>query len=161
MVKRIGSVEKGREFAAPAFHPNGKIMYLTSWTAKGERKIYQVDISQGTGATWSAPKELGIEVNIMGYNSMQPSVTRDGKYLLFSSDRPGGSGKYDIWFCTIRDNGSLGQAVNMGKLINTTEDEEAPYYNYQTKKLLYSSAGKVGLGGLDFYEAEGDFYKWT
>jgi OOP family OmpA-OmpF porin len=161
LVKRIGAVEKGREFAAPAFHPNGKFMYLTSWTAKGERKIYQVDMSQGTGATWSAPRELGMEVNIMGYNSMQPSITRDGKYLLFSSDRPGGSGNYDIWFCTIREDGSLGQAANMGKLINTKENEEAPYYNYQTKKLLYSSAGKVGLGGLDFYETEGDFYKWT
>ena len=49
----------------------------------------------------------------------------------------------------------------MGNQINTKENEEAPYYNYKTKKLLYSSAGKVGMGGLDFYESEGDFAKWT
>lgn len=161
MVKRIGAVEKGREFAAPAFHPNGKLMYLTSWTPKGERKIYQVDISYGTGATWSAPRELGTEVNITGYNSMQPSVTKDGKYLVFSSDRPGGLGKYDLWFCTIREDGSLGRAANLGDVINTKGDEEAPYYNYRTRKLLYSSNGKVGLGGLDFYESEGDFSQWS
>lgn len=161
LVKRVGAVEKGREFAAPAFHPNGKFMYLTSWTPKGERKIYQVDIATGTGATWSAPKELGTAVNAIGFNSMQPFVTKDGKYLLFSSDRPGGSGKYDLWFSTLRDDGSVGQAINMGSEINTKEDEEAPYYNFETKKLLYSSAGKIGLGGLDFYESEGDFYKWT
>lgn len=161
MVKRIGAVEKGREFAAPAFHPNGKLMYLTSWTPKGERKIFQVDIAKGTGATWSAPRELGSQVNVNGFNSMQPFITKDGKYLIFSSDRPGGSGKYDLWFCTVRDDGSVGQAINMGNQVNTKEDEEAPYYNYETKKLLYSSAGKIGLGGLDFYESEGDFYQWT
>lgn len=161
LVKRIGAVEKGKQYAAPAFHPNEKIMYLTSWTAKGERKIYRVDISTGTGASWSAPKELGTEVNIIGFNSMQPFVTKDGKYLIFSSDRPGGSGKYDLWYCALREDGSMGQSTNMGSLINTKEDEEAPYYNYETKKLLYSSAGKVGLGGLDFYESEGDFSNWT
>lgn len=160
-VKRIGAVETGKEFAAPAFHPNGKTMYLTSWTAKGNRKIYEVNISQGNGATWSAPKELGAEVNINGFNSMQPFITKDGKYLVFSSDRPGGLGKYDLWYCILRADGSLGQAINMGNTINTKEDEEAPYYNPATKKLLYSSAGRVGIGGLDFYESEGDFGSWT
>jgi len=160
-VRRIGAVETGKEFAAPAFHPNGRIMYLTSWTAKGNRKIYEVNISQGNGATWSAPKELGMEVNINGFNSMQPFITKDGKYLVYSSDRPGGLGKYDLWYCILRSDGTLGQAINMGNTINTKEDEEAPYYNPATKKLLYSSAGKVGIGGLDFYESEGDFASWT
>lgn len=160
-VKRIGAVETGKEFAAPAFHPNGRIMYLTSWTAKGNRRIYEVNISQGNGGTWSAPKELGAEVNINGFNSMQPFVTRDGKYLVFSSDRPGGLGKYDLWYCILRSDGSMGQAINMGSTINTKEDEEAPYYNFKSKKLLYSSAGKVGIGGLDFYESAGDFASWT
>lgn len=160
-VKRIGAIEKGREYAAPAFHPNGKTMYLTSWTAKGTRKICSVDISRGTGEDWGAPKELNSEVNIEGYNSMQPFVTKDGKYLVFSSDRPGGLGKYDLWYCVIRVDGTLGHAVNLGPTINTREDDVAPYYNVKTRKLLYSSAGKIGMGGLDFYESEGDFGKWT
>lgn len=160
-VKRIGAVETGKEYAAPSFHPNGRTMYLTSWTAKGTRKICSVNISSGTGDTWTEPKELGPEVNVPGFNSMQPFITKDAKYLIFSSDRPGGYGKYDLWYCIIRRDGSLGQAVNMGGLINTKEDEQAPYYNFKTKKLLYSSAGKVGIGGLDFYESEGEFANWT
>lgn len=160
-VKRMGVVETGREFAAPAFHPNGRVMYLTSWTAKGQRKIYEVNISAGTGNTWSEPKILGPEVNSNGFNSMQPFVTKDGKYLIYSSDRPGGFGNYDLWYCALREDGTMGQAVNLGSLINTKEREEAPYYNYKSKKLLYSSAGKVGIGGLDFYESEGDFANWS
>jgi len=160
-VKRIGAIEKGREFAAPAFNPNGKVMYLTSWTAKGIRRIFEVNIQEGNGATWSAPKDLGNHVNIDGYNSMQPFVTKDGKYLIFSSDRPGGMGKYDLWYCSISENGSMGPAINMGNLINTKEDEEAAYYNIKTRRLLYSSAGKIGLGGLDFYESMGSFSGWS
>lgn len=161
LVKRIGVLEPGRESAAPAFHPNGRVMYLTSWTAKGNRKIYEVNISKGTGNTWSAPKLLGPEINVNGFNSMQPFVTKDGKYLVFSSDRPGGFGKYDLWYCALRPDGTMGQSSNMGNIINSKENEEAPYYNYKTKRLLYSTDGKVGMGGLDFYESEGDFGHWT
>lgn len=160
-VHRLGPVETGKEYAAPAFSPDGTVMYLTSWTAKGTRKICEVNMSAGTGATWSAPRELGPEVNVTGFNSMQPFVSKDGKYLIFSSDRPGGFGKYDLWYCSLRADGSISQAANMGSAINTQEDEEAGYYNSNTRKLIYSSAGKVGLGGLDFYESEGEFAGWT
>ena len=160
-VQKIGTVEKGKEYAAPAFHPNGKIMYLTSWTAKGTKKISAVDISRGNADSWSEPKELGTQVNVEGFNSMQPFVTKDGKYLIFASDRPGGIGKLDLWYCVIRVDGSLGNAVNLGRTINTPEDDVAPYYNVKNKTLLYSSAGRIGMGGLDFYESVGDFGKWT
>nr|WP_162988765.1 OmpA family protein [Pedobacter schmidteae] len=152
---------KDRESAAPAFHPNGKIAYLTSWTAQGNKKIYQLNATPGAAKEWSEPVELGSQINVKGFNAMQPFVTRDGKYLVFSSDRPGGSGKFDLWYSPIRLDGSLGTAVNMGNIINTTEDEEAPYYNPATKKLLYSSNGKVGMGGFDFYESTGDFGHWS
>jgi OOP family OmpA-OmpF porin len=152
---------KDRESAAPAFHPNGKIAYLTSWTAQGNKKIYQLNATPGAAKEWSEPVELGSQINVKGFNAMQPFITRDGKYMIFSSDRPGGSGKYDLWYATIRIDGSFGTAVNMGNVINTPEDEEAAYYNGTTKKLLYSSNGNVGMGGFDFFESDGDFGQWS
>jgi OOP family OmpA-OmpF porin len=157
-IKRAVSVGKGMETAAPSFHPNGRMMYITSWTAQGNKKIYQVNAINGSD--WADPVELGTQINIRGFNSQQPFVTKDGKYLIFSSDRPGGVGKFDLWYCPLRPDGSVGQAVNMGKTINSTEDDQAPYYNYQTNKLIYSSNGRVGLGGFDFYESKGDFTEW-
>lgn len=157
-IKKIPAVGKDKESATPAFLPNGKVMFITGWSAKDTRKIYQLT---SNGKEWSEPVELSSNVNVKGFNAMQPSVTKNGKYLIFSSDRPGGHGKYDLWYCAIRPDGSLGQAINMGHAINTSGDEEAPYYNVKTKKLLYSSNGKVGLGGFDFYESEGDFDSWS
>lgn len=160
-VTKIPAAIKGKELAAAAFLPNGKAMYITVWNAKETRKIYQSNSSTSGNEDWTAAVELGGNVNVPGFNSMQPFVSKNGKYLVFSSDRPGGFGKYDLWYCAIRQDGSLGQAVNMGNTINTAGDEEAPYYNVKTKKLLFSSNGKVGLGGFDFYESEGDFDSWS
>ncbi|WP_316819952.1 OmpA family protein [Pedobacter gandavensis] len=160
-VTQLPAAIKGKELAAAAFLPNGKTMYLTIWTAKDTRKIYQRSRNSSGNEDWSAPVELGGNVNISGFNAMQPFVSGNGKYLIFSSDRPGGFGKYDLWYCAIRSDGSLGQAVNMGNVVNTAGDEEAPYYNVKTKKLLFSSNGKIGLGGFDFYESEGDFDSWS
>ncbi|WEK18842.1 MAG: OmpA family protein [Candidatus Pedobacter colombiensis] len=152
---------KDKESGAPAFHPNGKIAYVTSWTTQGTKKIYQLNATPGAAKEWSDPVELGSQINVKGFNAMQPFVTKDGKYLIFSSDRPGGSGKFDLWYSAIRIDGSLGTAVNLGSTINTSEDDEAPYYNPATKRLLFSSNGRVGMGGFDFFESEGDFSQWS
>lgn len=160
-ISKIPTSMKGKEMAAAAFLPNGKAMYMTVWSARDTRKIYQSSRNPSGNPDWADPVELGGNVNVNGFNAMQPFVSRNGKYLLFSSDRPGGFGKYDLWYCAIRQDGSLGQAINMGNVINTAGDEEAPYYNVKTKKLLFSSNGKVGLGGFDFYESEGDFDSWS
>nr|WP_068888039.1 OmpA family protein [Pedobacter panaciterrae] len=157
-IKKVALNSLNKESAAPAFHPNGKVLYITSWTAQGDKKIYQLTSSD---KGWGDPVELGNQVNIKGFNSIQPFVTKDGKYLIFSSNRPGGQGKYDLWYCPLRTDGSLGQAINLGNKVNSTEDDQAPYYNSQTNRLLFSSNGRIGMGGFDFYESEGDFTNWS
>lgn len=158
-VKRIGIVlPKNMETATPAFSPDGNTLYFTAWIGKEKFAIYS---SNKIDNKWSAPKLLGSQINGNDWTTSQPFVTKDGKYLLFSSDRLGGYGKTDIWYSIIRGDGSLSEAVNLGPVINTTDDERAPSYNSITKKLIFSSNGRVGLGGLDFFESEGDFVNWS
>ncbi|WP_353136773.1 OmpA family protein [Pseudopedobacter sp.] len=147
------------ENAAIALTPDGGRAFFTKWDTKENTKSIYTAVKMGE--KWSNPESAGIQINIKGYNSIQPFITPDGKYLIFSSDRPGGQGKYDLWFAPVRADGSLGQALNLGEEINTTGDEQAPYYNSRNKALLYSSNGRVGLGGYDFYESKGDFSTWS
>lgn len=149
---------KNMEIAAVTFTPDGNTMYFTAWKDKEKYAIYS---SKKTGDKWADPQPLGLQVNSRDFNSSQPFVTSDGKFLLFSSDRSGGYGKFDLWYCTLREDGSLGQAVNFGSTINTEDDERAPYYNSLTKKLLFSTDGRIGFGGLDFFESEGDLVNWS
>jgi len=158
-VKKVDiNLPKDIEIAAASFTPDGNTMYFTAWSDKEKYAIYS---SKKTGDKWADPQPVGLQVNSKDFNSSQPFVTSDGKFLLFSSDRSGGYGKFDLWYCTLRNDGSLGQPVNLGPTINTEDDERAPYYNSLTKKLLFSSDGRVGFGGLDFFESEGDLVNWS
>jgi len=158
-VKKVEmDLPKDMEFAAVSFNPSGTIAYFTAWKDNGKYAIYS---STKSGDKWSPPQPLGLQINSRDFNSAQPFVTGDGKFLLFSSDRMGGYGKYDLWFAAIREDGSLGQVVNLGPEINTEADERAPYYNVATRKLIFSTDGRIGFGGMDFFESEGDLIHWT
>ncbi len=159
-IEKVFPALKNMESAAPALTPNGDVMFITLWVNKPDKKR-NIYISKKVGQKWSEPVVLGGEINVMGFNAMQPFVSTDGKHLIFASDRPGGRGKYDLWYAPLRADFSVGNAINLGSSINTKDDDQAPYYNSITKNLLFSSNGRVGIGGFDFYEANGDFSKWT
>ena len=83
------------------FNKRGDKMLFTQWTENNGIKNSAIYRSEKTDTGWSKPAKLGEPVNVPGFNSTEPFITSDGKYLLFSSDRPGGVGKYDIWYATL------------------------------------------------------------
>ncbi|KAA2244786.1 OmpA family protein [Chitinophaga agrisoli] len=151
---------KGMDQGAAAVSPDGNTMYLTRWNTENGQKHAGIYMSIRQGGGWSEPKTVGTNVNVDGFSSMQPFVTADNKYLFFSSNRPGGMGKYDIWYSPLQ-NGMPGAAKNMGTGINSRDEEEAPYYDAQHGVLIFSSDGRVGLGGLDFFSSEGSIGNWS
>ncbi|MBW8685911.1 OmpA family protein [Chitinophaga rhizophila] len=150
---------KGIDQGVATVSPDGNTIYLTRWTTKNGVKAAAIYSSARNGNSWDEPKVLGPNVNVDGYSSMQPFVTADGKYMLFASNRPGGMGKNDLWYCSI-ENGATGPAKNMGININTRDEEQAPYYDGEKRALVFSTDGRVGLGGLDFFMSDGDFSNW-
>ncbi len=89
--------------------------------------------------------------NNSAYFLAQPSLSEDGQTLWFSSDKPGGFGKSDIWYSKKTDTG-WSEPVNAGKKVNTIENEMFPYSKQSF--LYFSSNGHVGLGGLDLYKVK-------
>ena len=141
----------------PSFSADGKMMFFTRWTKQDGITRSAIWLSRRSDSGWSNPISLGDPVNIEGYNSTQPFITSDGKYLLFASDRPGGSGKYDLWFASLDGNFQPQSVSNMGELINTAGDEESPYYHHKSHTLVFASNGRIGMGGFDIYYSNGNF----
>jgi outer membrane protein OmpA-like peptidoglycan-associated protein len=81
------------------------------------------------------------------------SLTPDEKYLYFTSDKPGGYGGSDIYRAILMDNGKYGDIENLGDVINTQYDEDAPQIHSDGKTLFFSSKGHRGLGGYDIYSS--------
>lgn len=116
-------------------------------------KIYRSILKEGR---WTDPKELPSPININGINTTQPNVGEvDGKaYLFFSSNRSGGEGGLDIWYCSINQDGSFGEPLNAGKKINSPEDEITPFFVNHQKTLFFSSTWHKGMGGYDIFKSE-------
>jgi len=92
--------------------------------------------------------------NSKEFSTSNPSLSRDGKTLYFSSDRPGSLGGVDIWKVTISDNGTYGDPQNLGNKVNTEGNESFPFIADDNKTLYFASSGKQGLGGLDVYQID-------
>jgi OmpA-OmpF porin, OOP family len=144
-----------------SFSPDGSMMYLTKWSTNEGKKTASVYFSKKTSGKWTEPALLKGDVNMEGYSSQQPFVAPDGTHLIYSSNKPGGLGKFDLWMTTVDADGNAGASVNLGNTINTREDEQAPYYFGTANSLVYSSNGMVGMGGFDFYQAKGDLNSWA
>ncbi|RYY91855.1 MAG: flagellar motor protein MotB, partial [Chitinophagaceae bacterium] len=145
----------GTEQGAASMSPDGNRIYFTRWSYDGGTPVSTIYMSQKSGDSWSEPKALGDAINATGASARQPFVTPDGQYLLFASNRPGGIGGYDIWAAPISGD-NFGAAQNLGASVNTPEDEEAPFYHSPSKTLVFASRGRVGMGGLDLYSAQGN-----
>ena len=139
---------KNEHLEATTFSPDGNKMYVTRWSLTSDKKSSAIYVSTKQNDSWSDLVKLGSDINVDGYNSHQPSISGDGNTLYYSSNKPGGSGSYDIWMATF-ENGKIGTSVNLGPAINTSFDEYAPHYFTPGKSLVFSSNGRVGMGGFD------------
>ena len=101
-----------------------------------------------------------LEINSAYYSMKNPALSCDGKSLYFSSDMPGGFGNYDIYKSEIKDDGSLGEPINLGQKINTEEQEVFPHMCCDNT-LYFSSNGHLGLGGLDVFYSKNVDGKWS
>ena len=130
--------------------PDGLNLYFRR-TIKGNADIY---LSKFNDGVWDKPEALTV-VNSR-YNENGLSISGDGKYLYFSSDRTGGLGKFDIYQCVKASNGEWGIPEGLGFPINTPLDEISPFIDQGGKTLFFSSNGSAdkGVGGYDIYYSD-------
>lgn len=79
---------------------------------------------------WGPPTNLGPPINGSD-NGGQPSLSKDGHLLFFSSNRAGGFGGEDIWMsrrADPKDDFGWGPPVNLGPDVNTLANENGPSY---------------------------------
>ncbi|UAY51320.1 OmpA family protein [Ferruginibacter albus] len=148
--------DKGTHQGIASFTPDGNKLFFTKWTRTATDTVASIYISTKQMSTWQAPVKLSNKINVDGYKSMQPFVTSDGKYLIFASDRPGGNGKLDLWYAPLDSNFEPGDAINLGKNINTNGNDETPFYHNASQTLIFASDGRVGMGALDLYKSTGE-----
>jgi len=130
--------------------------------------IYKDDYGDGNiysslleGDRWSVPEKLGSSINSKAWET-HAVLSGDGNTLYFVSDRKGGYGGRDIYKCIKLPRGEWSLGQNLGPVINTPYDEDAPFIHPDGIQLFFSSNGHKSMGGFDIFYSElyeGD--KWS
>lgn len=139
-----------------AFNADGTKMYFSrnnyhdSKKMNDEEGIMHVGIytSDFVNGEWTAAKPVSL--NNPNYVVYHPSVSSDGTTLYFASDKSGGIGGTDIYKSSINSDGTIGEPVNLGPIVNTEGNEGFPFI-HTDGNLYFSSDGHVGLGLMDVF----------
>jgi hypothetical protein len=117
-------------------------------------------------APWGAPVRLPDTVN-SPFNDRGPTISPDGHWLFFGSDRPGGLGAMDIWAswrAHVHDDTGWTAAVNLGAPINSAAFDSGPAFweDDSGEMQIYLTSGRPGgVGATDIYasrwNADGTF----
>ena len=149
---------------AQSISPDGKYLFFTGCNRPDGLGRCDIYVSHREGKDWGEPYNVGKPVNSEYWES-QPAISPDGRTLYFISNRPGGSGGYDIWKSTITDDAKWGPAINLGIEINTPFDENTPFLHADGRTLYFSSDGWPGFGHKDIFysrlDENGKFSKPT
>ena len=100
---------------------------------QGGSDLYYCELINGE---WAVPVNLGPKVNSSGSENY-PYMHQSGK-LYFTSDRPGGIGKLDVYF-TLLNNGFWEDPVLLPEPINSTSDDFAFVAESNLQKGYFSS----------------------
>ena len=88
------------------------------------------------GASWSEPRPMrALNSN---FEEASPSLSGDGQFLYFASNRPGGLGGYDIW-ASKWDGAEYAWPLPLTTRVNTSFDELGPAISPDNFELFFSS----------------------
>ncbi|WP_321344044.1 OmpA family protein [uncultured Draconibacterium sp.] len=142
---------------AQTLSADAKILFFTACNRGDGLGSCDIYFSRLVDGIWTEPQNAGAPLNTSSWEG-QPSLSSDNRYLYFSSSRPGGKGKKDIWriaFNGFAENGTprWGKPENM-EALNTSGDEISPFIHANNHNFYFASDTHVGMGGLDLFTAE-------
>jgi len=141
-----------------SFSRDGSRMYMTRSIIKGgEVTLSQLYYCDKQGGSWGAPQTMSeVNGNFLNYHPVEARLFGTD-VLVFSSERPGGSGGLDLYYTPIGRDGGFGIPINLGDTINSVGDDVTPFY--EEGYLYFSSDGHPNLGGFDIFKSEWDGQK--
>lgn len=134
---------------AQSMTADGRTLWFTACNRRSGLGMCDLYYSTLENGRWSSPKNAGSPLNSR-HSEKHPAISADGRFLYFTSNRPGGSGSYDIWRSE-RIGETWSDPVNLGDSVNTSGLEQSPFIHPDQQSLYFSSTGWPGMGQGDLY----------
>jgi len=151
----LGSqINSGQEEYFPTISVDGTKIYFTRRNQKlppyqQNEDIYFCEINENRLAKWQS---IGPPINT-NYNEGAFGVSADGRYIFYTSNRPKGFGRFDIWLSEKTENG-WANPFNLGPNINSKHWDAQPTINPRGDIMFFVSNRPGGFGGSDIYYSQ-------
>jgi OOP family OmpA-OmpF porin len=143
--------------------PDGRtaIMALGNKYESNGKVLAGVSISTNVGGSWSAPKSLTITNDYNFNEKANYFLTNNRKTLILSVEREDSQGDRDLYVSFMQDDSIWTEPLNLGDVVNTANEESAPFLAADDKTLYFSSKGFSGYGASDIYVSRRLDDTWT
>ena len=124
------------------------------------------EVRKRTQDGWSQPEYLNVKFKNES-STMEGNLSPDGKAILFTSKLSQNlyyktEGKEKDVYVSIQEKDGVWLApINLGKQINTEEDEVSPFLASDGRTLYFASSGRPGYGGHDIFMSKRQGDGWT
>lgn len=146
-VSELNTYQNEGAFALSA---NGKYIVFTACDRRDAFGSCDLYYSMYLDSSWTKPVNMGHKVNSAAWDS-QPTLSADGRTLIFASKRLGTIGGSDIFMTYRDDKNAWVKPINMGNVINSEGDDESPFLHPDGSTLYFRSNGRAGMGKFDIY----------
>ncbi len=136
----------------PSLSADGNTLYFATVRKNTRNTDIYVTHRQPNGE-WGEAYSIGDSINTDG-DEKAPFIHSDSETLYFSSNEHLGMGKYDIFFSRKKGDSSWTEPENIGKPINTRNEEIGMIVSTDGKKAYFSSSRLDTSKGLDIYSFE-------
>jgi OOP family OmpA-OmpF porin len=143
--------------------PDGKsaIIVLGNKYLPNGKMMAGVSISSNVGGGWSKPVALNITNDYNFNEKANYFLTNNRKTLIISEEREDSQGDRDLYVSFMQDDSVWTEPLNLGDIVNSADEESAPFLASDDKTLYYSSKGFSGYGGSDIYVTRRLDDTWT
>ncbi|MFP6873620.1 MAG: hypothetical protein VCA55_08920 [Verrucomicrobiales bacterium] len=145
--KPAEGVAKKNTILQSTISSNGARMIFARGDSDGNSDLF---LLLSDGNNWS--QERPMRALNSKFNETSPDLSGDGKYLFFTSDRPGGQGGYDIWVSKW-DGVEYAWPLPLTEKVNTPFDEIDPAIDPESLKLYFASNRPHQAVGISEKEA--------
>ena len=141
---------------------NNLLFFTKCSRVSGNYNNCDIFYSEKKDGKWGEIQSFGKEICPMYSWESQPSLSSDGKSIIFASDREGGYGGVDLYIINKDNNGLWSKPINLGPEINSENNEKSPFLHTDGKTLFFASDNFPSLGGYDiFYSRKDSLNMWS
>lgn len=143
---------------------DGKEIFLLNNYKKKTFSTTGISHSFLTSNGWSYPEEIKF-VKFDNYSHYcDISISPDGSVMVMSIMRSSTIGRRDLYVSFKKDKNLWSEPINMGRQINTNEDDASPFIAADGKTLYYSTRGFMGFGDNDIFKTvrlDESWFNWS